>query len=955
MFRRRILVTTVALPIIISTLTLTASAATPSDGEPIEVQESGTAQRFWEGTVNPSAGGPFVCVGGANADVYHQEVIIPDEIQTQLDAGEIDGYIEVRIDWTPTPPSSVAFQDLALVVVTPSGQQADSDGGAPREAVSFDFIEEGEYDVYACGFAVVLPQPYIGEFILTTSPAAEQVPNPPSTPTDVSFGPITISDPQRDIAEPNLEIDLDAGEYTCGPFGASRDADYASKSEDRGDTFRVMGLPPEGRMAPGGGGDCEMAVGTERLGGDGAYNVAYTGLAALINFSTGRSPDGGHSWTGTNVSESPVVVDRQWMDAVGERTVWLTYRQIPIGSFVQTSTDGGLTYSVLGTHAIEDISVSGNILVDNRTIQYGDADPISLRPAEGAHTLYIIHTFGNEVRVAFSHDGEHGPWEIMTVMSACDEVPEGTPGTECISGDPSSIFPSLAQDASGRLYAAWTEAGSYNTYYSTCFPEEQGDCLYPMTPVAPEEGADLVEPAGAQWSPKVQVNRDDVFSTNMPWVTAGDEGRIAISFYGSTVDGNPEVGSFRGPWDVYVNTIFDADDVDPDDPNSVAVGQTAVTTHPIHWDSICLSGLACSATGGDRTLLDFFQLARDPEGRIRVAYNESNKRYGDAVGPIAIMTYSKQFSGPDLIGAAETPDPRPVVDVSRTDPAEDAVFPFSWFPGPRPAAQNHPALDLLSLSSETRTVEGDAVVTFTMQLTDLSDAAIIDAQTALLPVPLGTNLLYVARFFSGFEPHAAVASVDATGTWICGYTDLAMTPDAKLEIYPPSEEIACEVDQEAGTITLDVPYSLIEHVTVNPADPAAEPEIRTVEAGDRIYELTAFTFGNLTGDPFVQAFLNQGDSTPPYDFILEAELGPAPTASPTVPPAAPTASPTAPPTGPGGGGRPSPTPTRNPLPNTSQPGGTPWLPAVLASAVLVIAGGIGLAAPQLAARRRQQR
>jgi len=178
------------------------------------------------------------------------------------------------------------------------------------------------------------------------------------------FGPIVTVDPQRDVAEPSLRVDGDGNEYTCGPFGASRAAEYAQKSEDKGDTFRVLGLPPEGRIAPGGGGDCEISVARQR-NDEGFFTLSYTGLAALINFSTGRSTNAGRSFVGNAVSESPVSVDRQWMDSVGEDTVYLTYRQIPLGSFVQRSTDGGLTYGP-GTLAIEEIDRSGNLIVDNR-------------------------------------------------------------------------------------------------------------------------------------------------------------------------------------------------------------------------------------------------------------------------------------------------------------------------------------------------------------------------------------------------------------------------------------------------------------------------------------------------------------------------------------------------------------------------------------------------------------
>jgi uncharacterized repeat protein (TIGR01451 family) len=810
---------------------VSALAATPA-GHIVTAPSEGSVTREYEGTVPAGTGGTFVCVNGVNADLYKFTI-------NPLPGGFYDtrdGTLRFRIRWAPTAPSPLATQDLLLLVVDPDGTTLDSDGGSPSEVVVFVNPIAGEYKVYACAFDVILPQFYLGDVTLDISSKAAATPNPPSSPTSLRFGPIITVDPQRDVAEPSLRVDKDGNEYTCGPFGASRAAEYATKSEDGGDTFRVLGLPPEGRIAFGGGGDCELAVARQR-NDEGYFTLAYTGLAALVNFSTSSSTNAGRSFTSLPASESPVVVDRQWMDAVGESTVYLTYRQIPLGSFVQRSTDGGLTYGP-GTLIIEEIDRSGNLIVDRRAGRDDD--------------VYVIYAFDGAVKLARSVDADAATpaYELLTVSPSCAD---GTPESDfptCTQGRPDNIFPSIAQDKAGNLYAAWTESGTYNTYYSY--------------------SAD----SGTTWSPKVQVNRDDVFSTVLPWIDAGDDGRVAISFYGSVVDGNPQLGSFRGPWDVYVNTVRNADSL-PLIPNDKRVTQTKVTTHPIHWNSICLSGLGCSFTNppGDRTLLDLFQVKHDPQGRIRVTYNESNKRYDENFGPIAIVTYSKQTAGPDLIGEPEAPDLRTRVAFGRSDPLGDAQYPFSFFPSPvtppPPFRTNYPALDFSSLKARPGSVGSEPGVTFRMKLADLSPGAITAAKAGLG----SPNLLYVARFFSGFEAHAAVASVDATGAFTFGYTDLALSPDSKLQTYPPTTPIPGSVDADTGVITMTVPYSLIEHVAVNASDPAAPPTVRDSQAGDEIFELTAFTFGNNTGDPFTQLYLNQADSTPSFDYLLGSSPG----------------------------------------------------------------------------------
>ncbi|MBA2488397.1 MAG: hypothetical protein H0V36_03615, partial [Chloroflexi bacterium] len=378
-----------ALLLCLSLLPISAGvtlAADPAGHTVTAPANGGSATREYTGEVPPGTGGTADCVDGVNADLYTFTINpLPGNFYATR-----DGALRFRIRWSPTEPSDIATQDLLLRVEAPDGTTLDSDGGSPSEVVVFtEPIAAGEYLVYACAFAVILPQFYIGDVTLDIAPKDAATPNPPAGPdTGLRFGPIVTVDPQRDVAEPSLRVDGDGNEYTCGPFGASRAAEYAQKSEDKGDTFRVLGLPPEGRIAPGGGGDCEISVARTR-NSKGYFTLSYTGLAALVNFSTGRSTNAGRSFIGNAVSESPVSVDRQWMDTARNGDVYLTYRQIPTGSFVQRSTDGGLTYAPVGTLAIEEIDRSGNLIVDNR----GGAQ---------ADDVYIIYAFNGNVMLARS-------------------------------------------------------------------------------------------------------------------------------------------------------------------------------------------------------------------------------------------------------------------------------------------------------------------------------------------------------------------------------------------------------------------------------------------------------------------------------------------------------------------------------------------------------------------------
>jgi hypothetical protein len=47
--------------------------------------------------------------------------------------------------------------------------------------------------------------------------------------------------------------------------------------------------------------------------------------------------------------------------------------------------------------------------------------------------------------------------------------------------------------------------------------------------------------------------------------------------------------------------------------------QSRVYPHSIHHGEVCLEGLLC-ATGGDRSLLDFFQIQLGPDGMANIAF-----------------------------------------------------------------------------------------------------------------------------------------------------------------------------------------------------------------------------------------------------------------------------------------------------------------------------------------------
>jgi hypothetical protein len=845
-----------------------ASAADPPSGT-VTAKDEGSDTLSYKGVVPPGAGSfpGEHCEDDVNADFFKLKVEGPTKTFYKTHTA----LLTARIDWDPTSenPDTTALNDLALIL---RKKQKDgsyetvesSDGGESKESVAIQDPGAGRYLVIACAFASVDNEKYLGVVSLNTqSKAVEKLPRA-SGDRGLRFMPIVTVDPQRDVAEPSLRIDKAGNFYTCGPFGASRTSDYAQKSEDGGDTFRVLGEPPEGKIALGGGGDCEISVAPKK-NAQGNYNLSYAGLAALLNFSTGKSADEGRIFLSAPVSESIALVDRQWLESHGGNEVYLFYNQIPFGGTLQRSTDGGLTYALASEqgNAAPSIYRPGNIVIDHDPSRNPDA---AGRRA-GNETLYIAYTDDLKVRISRSTDqGE--TFERFTAGVG--------------EGNPANLFPSLAIDKAGNLYASWIEKGSFNVYYS--YSKDHGET----------------------WAPKQLVNRRGALTNTMPWIEAGSPGRVAVSFYCSPVDGNPEVGAgperFKGPWHVCVNQSTNALS------RSADFSQVRATHHPIHWDSICLSGLACSFIGGDRTLLDFFQIRADPRnGRLFVVYNESNKipahirngkkRERDTVGEIAIITLSKQKSGPSLLAREDRVDRdrRRIVRSVSFDPPDDALFDFSSLGPPEPVRQNIKALDIRKLKVSPTTIEKDGKTRRALKIrlklrTDLTDATLAAAmaQMSAIHAPPTEELKFVVRWFSSFKPDYVIANWNLAEGFTFAEGNLRTkrcetTEEGKLEIYPAPARgrasIPGKVNEKEGVITMKMPYAGIQDFDYG-EKLTSPPIVESAKPGDKIYEVTAFTFGRVQPpdtdappDPApcsIADYYNQADSTPSFDHKLRA-------------------------------------------------------------------------------------
>ena len=163
-----------------------------------------------------------------------------------------------------------------------------------------------------------------------------------------------------------------------------------------------------------------------------------------------------------------------------------------------------------------------------------------MRYIPSSNTVYMPWTKGEQVNLAISQDGGD-TWTDCKVASG-DTVKGGTAG-----------FAIADHDRAGNVYVVWADSSDYHTWLSVAHrpTSSQGATSRSTTWRHGRRRADASTPASRR---RVQVDRDAVRTTVFPWVAAGGApGRVAVAFYGTTTDGDPNTGDFKAAWDVYVS------------------------------------------------------------------------------------------------------------------------------------------------------------------------------------------------------------------------------------------------------------------------------------------------------------------------------------------------------------------------------------------------------------------
>jgi hypothetical protein len=434
--------------------------------------------------------------------------------------------------------------------------------------------------------------------------------------------------------EPSIRVDEQGTIYISSIRGVPAGIDLwrwspvvdPAPNPDQTLPFQYKGRPDGcGLLATG----CDFLLGVGEGGGDSAIAVNFPGGAVvpnlgvqsltLANVTATNSTNRGDTFANPNpVAAAVPGDDRQWMDATGALTVYLTYHDsVDSNIEVQRSSDGGLTYLAGPLGAAIDANTIGAANSGSATSsmaghgnRFGEIHvDRSSCPTKG--NLYI--PFAAAASAAENHSSNSSRHTIymatandvntnLSVLSFRDYIVHVDPPGTIDSND----FPPVAVDNFGNVYVAWSDQSNIFFSFSTN--------------------------AGQTWSPPMRVNQGaTVNNANVfPWMTADANGHVAIVWFGDDRPGNSNDRTALEPcvpagsttcmtqwanWNVYV-----AETVNGHDPVPLFT-QTVASDHVIHRGTVSTGGLG---GGANRNLGDFFQVALDPQHGVNVAFADDS-------------------------------------------------------------------------------------------------------------------------------------------------------------------------------------------------------------------------------------------------------------------------------------------------------------------------------------------
>jgi hypothetical protein len=364
-------------------------------------------------------------------------------------------------------------------------------------------------------------------------------------------------------------------------------------------------------VAPGGG-DGDLAFGTPDPANNNVPNLAVVSLAAA-EVTASHSTDRGDTYSTINPAVATIPVDdRMWIHAFDDPNhIYIEYHDFGTTSQIisQRSNDGGETY--LDAHGVVvsptlEPSVgppSGNITgrpaVDRSQCgSGGNVYQLFAGPDDPSDNANNSSAYFNDIYVGVATS----PSLTRPAIPYTDyKVFSCGAGSTCPSRmGLGNLFPTVAVDQFGNVYAAWSDKTSI--YYS------------------------FSKTHGATWSAAMVVNQGaTVGKSNLfSWIAADANGHVAIAWFGADQAGNSNTLPPNTRWNVYVAESVNGHSTSP------TFTQTVASDHVIHTGTVSTEGFQPNG-GPDRSLGDFFQIAMDPNHVVNLAFSDDHVTPGSAV------------------------------------------------------------------------------------------------------------------------------------------------------------------------------------------------------------------------------------------------------------------------------------------------------------------------------------
>lgn len=553
----------------------------------------------------------------------------------------------------------------------------------------------------------------------TGGPSAYTPPAPPAASTFAANVPMPGSSPGTvgRGAEPGIRVDSHNCIYTTAPGNP-----FVWKSSDLGLTF----TPPVNPVADEPtltGGDEEILPFPPNPSGT---DPVYFGDLGLSSVHVRKSTDTGKTWfkPGPAGAAGDVAIssDRQWY--AGDRAPSATDTTIYEMDHELSTEDirfHALTNDTAWSPPASGITSSELILPPDSTLPNTNPGPVIVDTK--THRVFGFFNAStlrnNAVQPPFGK--MPNVWEATGPGSPAAAVPPGPftnfpvfrgvfdspttpappPGTQTFGTNCSNDFPAAAIDNAGNLYVAWAMNNARTNRYSVWFATSH------------DHGQNFYGP--------FEVSRG-IGAAVMPWVAAGDGGRVNIVYYGTSAAVDPNtvaIGDKNVAWNVFFAQSLNANSREP----VFTVSQAS--DHINHFGVICNLGLLCAS--GTRSLADFFQVAIGPDGLANIVYADDAT---SSTHPV----YARQSSGPLALtnpvaaqcvsaptsptptatptaspGGTATPTPTPAGTATPTPTPAGTASPTPT-PTATPTAQPTPAeVQLLNISGRARVDRGDNV------------------------------------------------------------------------------------------------------------------------------------------------------------------------------------------------------------------------------------------------------